>query len=407
VAPVFIDIVADHSGGQKIPPSDNRHGRVRLGASPVGTGWRDEANIDYSGWWTADSVNPFYLAYPTFVHEFTATAPDMTVWIEVASNYPHPNNGFFIDTVGLFALDERGEVAQAPAAVAESVGNQTTGNTQPAAPVPTATPRADGAVIHIVQSGDSFWSLAIQYAATMGITPEEALAEIPALNDNPTVITNGDELIIVPPSPERATAIAEAEATPQDEDTEQSEPATEANEETASAQSGSSALSQALLQVSPSSICVQVYEDVNGDGTRADVGEKPVSDQAVTLRRAGSTISTFVTDDSGDLYCFESLESDTYQVQIHPTADYVVVGDDRWAVAMAEGVMIPVSFGLQSAGDAVADAGASEEAVSAEDSAAAETTDDGATANMGYIVLGIAVVLILVAGAGVYLLRRG
>lgn len=414
VAPVFIDIVADHSGGQKIPPSDNRHGRVRLGASPVGTGWRDEANIGYSGWWTADSVNPFYLAYPTFVHEFTATAPEMTVWIEVASNYPHPNNGFFIDTVGLFALDERGEVAQAPAAIADSAGNQTTGNTQPAAPVPTATPRADGAVVHIVQSGDSFWSLAIQYAATMGLTPEEALTEIPALNDNPTVITNGDELIIVPPSPERATAIAEAadqpaeaEATPQDEDSEQSESATEASEETASGQSGSSALSQALLQVSPSSICVQVYEDVNGDGTRADVGEKPVSDQAVTLRRAGSTISTYVTDDSGDLYCFESLESDTYQVQIQPTADYVVVGDDRWAVAMAEGVMIPVSFGLQSAGDAVADAGASEEAVNAEDSAAAEPTDDGATANMGYIVLGIAVVLILVAGAGVYLLRRG
>ena len=46
----------------------------------------------------------------TFVHEFTATAPDMTVWIEVASNYPHPNNGFFIDTVGLYALDEQGVV---------------------------------------------------------------------------------------------------------------------------------------------------------------------------------------------------------------------------------------------------------------------------------------------------------
>ena len=311
-------------------------------------------------------------------------------------------------------MDELGEVAQAPAAIADSAGNQTTGNTQPAAPVPTATPRADGAVVHIVQSGDSFWSLAIQYAATMGITPEEALTEIPALNDNPTVITNGDELIIVPPSPERATAIAEAadqpaeaEATPQGEDAEQSEPATEANEETASGQSGSSALSQALLQVSPSSICVQVYEDVNGDGTRADVGEKPVSNQAVTLRRAGSTISTYVTDDSGDLYCFESLESDTYQVQLHPTADYVVVGDDRWAVAMAEGVMIPVSFGLQSAGDTVAAAESAEDAASAEDNTAAESDEGGVTANMGYIVLGIAVVLILVAGAGVYLLRRG
>lgn len=415
VAPVFIDIVADYDGGKKIPPSDNRHGRVRLGASPVGTGWRDEANINYSGWWTADTVNPFYQAYPTFVHEFTATVPDMTVWIEVVSNYPHPNNGFFIDTVGLYALDERGEVAQAPAAIAESAGGQAAGNTQAAAaPAPTATPRADGAVVHIVQFGDSFWSLAVQYAATMGITPEEALTEIPALNDNPTVISSGDELIIVPPSPERATAIAEAaeqpaegEATPEAEEAEQSETEGETNTEAASGQSGNSALSQALLQVSPSSICVQVFEDSNGDGTRADVGEMPVSNQAVILRRAGSTISTYVTDDTGDLYCFESLEADTYQVQIQPTADYVVVGDDRWAVAMADGVMIPVSFGLQRATDVVADAGSAEEAPGAEDSAAAGSNEGGLSANMGYIVLGIAVVLVLVAGTGVYLLRRG
>lgn len=431
VAPVFIDIVADYEDGQKVPPSDNRHGRVRLGASPVGAAWRDENTINYSGWWTADTINPFYLAYPTFVHEFTATAPDMTVWIEVVSNYPHPNNGFFIDTVGLYALDERGAVAQ-PAAVAEASSDQPAGNAPaaaaaPAEPVPTATPRADGAVVHIVQSGDSFWSLAVQYAATMGITPEEALTEIPALNNNPTVITTGDELIIVPPDPEGAAAEAEeaeqpaegeatpeAEATPAGADSaetgessEGSETTAESQETIAVAEGGSSNLSQALLQASPSSICVQVFEDVNGDGTRADVGESPVPDQAVTLRRAGSTISTYVTDGSGDLYCFESLESDTYQVQIHPTADYVVVGDDRWAVAMAEGVMIPVSFGLQNAANVVADAGTADMAAGAEDAAPAESSPGGLAGNIGYIVLGIAVVLILIAGSGVYLLRRG
>lgn len=434
VAPVYVDIVADYQGGQKIPPSDNRHGRVRLGASPVGTGWRDEANINYSGWWTADSVNPFYLAYPTFIHEFTATAPEMTVWIEVASNYPHPNNGFFIDTVGLYALDERGEVTQiqAPAApAADTGGNAAAVNAQPAAPaepIPTATPRADGAVVHIVQSGDSFWSLAVQYAATMGITPEEALVKIPEINNNPSVITTGDELIIVPPSaevpveaPEETEEVAEGEATPEAEPTEEGTAAEEETEATAepadqesagesggeASRGGSSALSQALLQAPPSSICVQVYEDANGDGTRSDVGENPVADQAVTLRRGGSTISTYITDGSGDLYCFESLEPDTYQVQINPTADYVVVGDHRWAVAMSEGVMIPVSFGLQPAANAVADAGITEDVASAESDAVQEPAENGVSNNMGLIVLGIAGVLVLVAGTGVYLLRRG
>lgn len=437
VAPVYIDIVADYEGGQKIPPSDNRHGRVRLGASPVGTGWRDEANINYSGWWTADSVNPFYLAYPTFVHEFTATAPEMTVWIEVASNYPHPNNGFFIDTVGLYALDERGAVAQPQAvAAADTGGNEAAGNAQPAAPaapaepVPTATPRADGAVVHIVQSGDSFWSLAVRYAETMGITPEEALVKIPEINNNPSVIATGDELIIVPPSAEvvaeeveETEQAAEGEATPDaespagDQETEDAADSTSTNEipeqEAATesggeaGQGGSSALSQALLQVSPSSICVQVYEDVNGDGTRSDVGENPVADQAITLRRGGSTISTYITDETGDLHCFESLEADTYQVQIDPTADYVVIGDHRWAVAMAEGVMIPVSFGLQPAANAVADAGTPDDAGTVEAPAAEEPAESGLSGNMGLIVLGIAGVLVLVAGTGVYLLRRG
>ncbi len=426
VAPVYIDIVADYDQGQKVPPSDNRHGRVRLGASPVGSAWRDEASIGYSGWWTADSVNPFYLAYPTFVHEFTATAPEMTVWIEMASNYPHPQNGFFIDTVGLYALDETGAITQAQPAAAAPAGDQPAGEAPaaaPAAPVPTATPRADGSVVHIVQSGDSFWSLAVRYAATMGITAEEALLEIPALNDNPQVITTGDELIILPPSAERAAAIAggvepadgeatpDAEAAPEGEtpaEGESSEDSGEAEGENAAEteQGGSSALSQALLQVSPSSICVQVYEDVNGDGIRADVGENPVPDQAVTLRLAGSTISTYVTDDTGELYCFESLEAATYQVQIQSTSDYEVIGDDRWAVAMAEGVMIPVSFGLRAAADTVADAGTTEDAT-ADDSATAEAVQNDASSNMTYIVLGIAALLVLVAGAGVYLLRRG
>jgi hypothetical protein len=258
----------------------------------------------------------------------------------------------------------------------------------------------------------------------MGISPEEALVKIPELNNNPSVITTGDELIIVPPSAEEpAETVEETEQAVEGEATPEAEPTAEGTEAEAAAESadqevaeesageaaqgGSSALSQALLQAPPSSICVQVYEDVNGDGTRSDVGENPVADQAVTLRRGGSTISTYITDGSGDLYCFESLEPDTYQVQINPTADYVVVGDHRWAVAMSEGVMIPVSFGLQPAANAVADAGITEDAASAETAAVQEPAANGISDNMGLIVLGIAGVLVLVAGAGVYLLRRG
>ncbi len=437
VAPVYIDIVADYDAGRKVAPQDGRQGRVRLGASPVGATWRDEGAIGYSGWWTGETISPFYQAYPTFIHEFTATAPEMTVWIEMASNYPHPNNGFFVDTVGLYALDEFGGVAAAPAAAPAAAGGEGAASSapaaQPAAPLPTATPRADGAVVHVVQSGDSFWSLAIKYAATMGITPEEALVQIPEINNNPSVINNGDELIIVPPSAERAAAAAAAtegeeaapetaeeaapEATPQAEEAAaeaEQTPAQDGGEETAvtettvSTTGGGSNLSEAMLQVAPSSICVQVYDDVNGNGTREEAGEAPIADQAVTLSRGGNTVSTYITDGSGDLYCFERLEADTYQVQILPTADYVLTGDDSWAVGMAEGVVIPVSFGLQAASsDVVAAAAAADSAPARGAALPEEAAAPSSSPNTTLIVAGVAGVLVLLAGAGVYLLRRG
>ena len=429
VAPIFIDIVADYGEGGKIPPADGRQGRVRLGASPLGAAWRDESSIGYSGWWTGENVYPFYQAYPTFIHEFTATAPDMTVWIEMASNYPHINNGFFIDTVGLYALDEVDTAAVVATGLGQ--GTQATGEGAPAsaapagpapASLPTATPRADGAVVHIVQPGDSFWALAIKYAETMGLTPEEALQAIPERNNNPSVINNGMELIIVPPSEDGGQAVANA---PDDtEESSEGDPEVEAtpetgegdNEELAEGSEDSAAedtadprseIAEVLPQVTPGSVCVQVFEDANNDGIRAEQGELPMPDQAVTISQNGNTVTTYVTDGSGELHCFEGLETGTYQVQIFPTADYVVTTDDSWAVAIAEGVMIPVSFGLQVAPEGIADAG--EQAVdSTEDATAAEQdSGSGLSDNIGIIVLGVAALLIVLAGAGVYLLRRG
>ena len=239
----------------------------------------------------------------------------------------------------------------------------------------------------------------------MGLTPEEALKVIPERNNNPAVISNGMELIIVPPSEDGGQAVADApDGT---EESSEGDAEAEATPEVEDAADSRSAIAEVLPNVSPGSVCVQVFEDANNDGRRAEQGELPMPDQAVTISQNGNTITTYVTDGSGELHCFEELEAGTYQVQIFPTADYVVTGDDSWAVAIAEGVMIPVSFGLQVAPEGVADAG--EQAVdSTEDAAAAEqNTSGGLLDNVGAIVLGVAAVLIVMAGVGAYLLRRG
>jgi hypothetical protein len=275
-------------------------------------------------------------------------------------------------------------------------------------------------VVHVVRPGDSFWSLAIQYAETMGLSPEDALREIPARNNNPSVISNGMELIIVPPSENGGQAAADA--VEETEESGEGDPQTGAtpevgegeNDEKAKASetpsvdnSPDSTLAQALPRIAGGSICVQVFEDLNNDGQRAEQGELAMADQAITISQNGNTITTYITDGSGELHCFEDFESGTYQVQIFPTADYVVSGDDSWAVAIVEGVMIPVSFGLQSAPEGVADAG-EQDVNSADEAATAENdTGGGLSDNIGVIVLGVAAVLIVLAGAGVYLLRRG
>ena len=132
-----------------------------------------------------------------------------------------------------------------------------------------------------------------------------------------------------------------------------------------------------------------------------------MADQAVTLSQDGNTITTYITDGSGELHCFEGLETGTYQVQIFPTADFSITGDDSWAVAVADGVMVPVSFGLQTAPDSVADAGDPDADSSADAATSESQSSGGLTDNIGLIVLGVAGVLILLAGVGVYLLRRG
>jgi hypothetical protein len=465
VAPIYIDLVEGYDGGNKVPPSHNNTGRVRLGASPVGAGWRDESAIAYSGWWTAETINPFYQAYPVFIHDFTASQANMTVWIEMASSYPYQNNGFFIDTVGLYALDQTAPVPAPnpnpnpnPAPPAQG---QPPPAAPPAAPLPTVTPRADGAVVHVVQSGDTMWAIAFQYADTLDMSAEEALPHIQELNNNPAFITVGQELLIVEPTgneaaaatpedggdatttttpaatpgedgatPEAtaegtaATGTEGGEATPEEEGAAATPEAEDAEDETALVAPTGEA-EETAAEAAAGGVCVTVYDDVSGDGVR-DNNEGLLADAAVTLSRASDTLSTYITDGATDPYCFEVTEPDTYQVQIYPPADYVVTGESSWAVAVTEGASFPVSFGLQSGSDAaaVADSAAGESAEitettadTSEAAAETETTDATETAaaagsgfqmpSLGVIVLGVAVLLVILAGIGVFLLRRG
>jgi hypothetical protein len=430
IAPVFVDVVQEYAGGKKQPPGNPQDGQVRLGAGPTGAAWRG-AEINYSGWWTGASIPNFYLNYNVYIHDFTATSENMTVWIEVRGTYPHANNGFFTDGIGLYALDTVNNTAPPVVATVNP-------NLPPPTPLPTATPRSDGAVIHVVQPGDSLWNIAIQYASTLGVPAEEALTIIQEANNNPTFISVGQELIILPPQqqvPEptaELTATVEIEATAESDseddeaDVGLSTTSTEdelqplATPEEAAAAAPEDGAEDEVEQPTTGSVCVSAFDDTSGDG-RYDTGSEPLlTGAALTLSRAGTTVSTYLSDGTTEMHCFEELEPDTYQIRFFPPADYRPTTQDNGWIAVAAGATMPVSFGAQfdplptTDGEEVAavDTNATPTVASEQPAEVAALAGAGAEGgffanNIGTIILGVVALLVILAGIGVIMLRRG
>lgn len=425
VAPIFVDMVEDYKGDKKIQPYRSDSGFIRFGVSSVGATWLDAAQINYSPTWTAENVYPFYLNMQTYIWDFTASAESMTVWIEMGSKHPYRNNGFFMDGLGLYALDATGSVSGGSSGSGAPVAGPTL------TPFPTTTPRADGAVIHIVQTGDSMWTIAIQYAPTLGIPPEEALPLIQERNNNPTFVNVGQELVIIPPgevvpvveepvaedaAAGEETAVAETPV-PEDAAAEESEPIEPTvAAEAVPAESGGS--TDAPAATTSNSICVAVFDDANSDGAQDVSSEALQSNAAITLFRAGKTETTYVTDGITEPFCFLDLEPDTYQVQIYPPAGYIPTTADNWAVSVSDGTALSVAFGVTVNPEPAAVAAvnnaetadsATTEAADSVDAAAENAGAEGGGffSSVGGIFLVIAGILVLLAGAGVVMLRRG
>jgi hypothetical protein len=426
-APIYVDIVEKYEGDSKVAPGNPEHGFVRFGAGPQGAAWRDANQINYSPKWTGSNVNSFYLTMQTYIWDFVATQENMTIFIEMGATYPYQNNAFFMDGVGLYALNEQGGSVATPNAGsggAAAGGNNAGGTTAAAAPAaqataaPTPTPRADGSIVHIVGSGDTFWSIAIQYASALGMTPEEALPHIQGLNNNPAFISAGQELLIKEPTgaPVATEAAEEETGEAGGEETIVVEGEAEEADPEATAESTIEPTPAEEATSEPTGICVAAFADLNGDGLQDEASEAFLSDAAITLFRGGTTVSTYITDGISEPHCFENLEADSYEVRIFPPANYQATTSDSWAIAVSEGMMAPATFGVQEVDEAApADTSAEQPTAAAAgaDSSTAEASTNqveepgGLFSNIGAIVLVIAIFLVILAGVGVVLLRRG
>ena len=212
----------------------------------------------------------------------------------------------------------------------------------PPPPAATSTPRPDGSVVHKVQSGETLWAIAIQYANGSTVSPEQMLERINQLNNNPALIYPGQELVIAVPQnplPVATTAPAgEGESAPAETEGE-AQPAEGAAEEPAAEASAALATS--------STVCVLAYHDRNTDGMHDAATEELIPNAGFTLSNENGVVGSYTSDGVSEPYCFSQLIPGTYMVQLARPGGYSSVTSEYWAVPLPGGATANVQFGVR------------------------------------------------------------
>jgi LysM repeat protein len=337
---------------------------MRIGIDPTGGTNVFSPAIVWSGF-----RNP-YDAYQLFSVEARAQGNQVTVFMFSApdpnrhdSNYGLKHNDVYWDDAALVVIGA-GSAAPAPPA-----GGGTT-NPAPAAPAaspiqPTATPDADGVIYHLVQSGDSMWSI----AARAGITLDDLL-EYNNLSRE-SFIQAGQRLIIGFADPPEAEPeeVEEAEmmamAAVGDEDEAEAEETPPTPEPTPAPTGGD--------------ICLMAYDDLNENGRR-DAGEPLREAVAFTISDGNTVVSNYVTDGAAEPYCIQGLAASSYQITRSRQANEQLTTPGDWAIALTDGAVVTLEFGSVMAAEVAMVAAVADETELEEAASAAEADTSALTA---------------------------
>ncbi len=190
-----------------------------------------------------------------------------------------------------------------------------------ATPFPTSTPLQDGRILYVVQTGDSQWLIAAKFALDIDQLrllnnwgPDEALIE-------GQVILLGLAQQETPTSPPEPDGQLTPVGTPEDEGT--------------------------------ASICVLLYDDVNGDALRQE-SEFGIANGAVSIsERSGlaseSADTSDEVDEDGDpvLSCFEELPPGEYTVSVAAPEGLNPTTEQSVSLTLSAGDVATLNFGSQ------------------------------------------------------------
>ena len=240
----------------------------------------------------------------------------------------------------------------------------------------TPTPRPDGATVHIVESGDTLFGIALMYGVDV-----DQIRELNAGSLGPNDLLNiGQELVISLPSETPTPTPLPPPPTP--------EPT-----------------SPALASPTPpagASLCVLAYHDRNGDALWDEATEELLPNAEFTVADTSGVIAQYVSDGLNEPYCFTGLAAGAYRVIQKSPPGYEPSGPAEWPVALAEGTGWDFQFGNVRSGSPAAPG------ETAEPTPAGEGDDESSSSltfsSIFSIVAKISGVLVLILAAGVAVL---
>jgi len=206
------------------------------------------------------------------------------------------------------------EIVQ-PAATATPVPPPT--SAVPPTPRATSTPRPDGAVVHIVEAGDTLFGIAIQYGVDVNDLRSMNAGSL-GPND---MLQIGQEIVISGTPLTTEPTPVPTEAQPTTEPT--TAPTTVETDTTGTAETAS--------------FCISAYHDRNGDDARQIDSEELLPNATITLVGTDGPAGTYTTDGVSEPYCFENLQPGDYVLRQTPPAGYQVNGAGEWGVILGAG----------------------------------------------------------------------
>jgi LysM repeat protein len=297
---------------------------LKVGIDPTGGTDPFSPNIVWS--LEADSFD----RWTQYSVEAVAQSDQVTVFTHTRPEWPwaHPNNDVYVDDASLKAV---GAPAVAPAAALQSGPTPAVKAASASVQIPVTHPqnnqRPDGSTVHVVQSGDTLFGMALAYGVTV-----DQIMQLNNLQPG-DYLQIGQELIVKgpanPPTPTPAplpTVALEATA---------ATPAEQAPQPTAVA-----------AALASGGLCVQAFNDHNGGGVY-DGAEELIASVQFTVLAGSEQVATYTTTGVNEPYCFENLSPRAYTVRIEPPKGYVPTTDEQIGVALAAGQTANVSFGAQ------------------------------------------------------------